>query len=367
MPGTCGGRRRYHFFLRRRRAAAAARRRRRGSAAARSAASSPVIVLTSRRRSCARPIQICLGGLTCICEVTAVPARDLLRRAVEAELQLAVRVLAVERDQHRRVGLVGHADVVGGLAAALAPLRAQRGRPSRRRAGCAAPAARRPRRCECALESADHAAGPTRAPRPRGRAAGAGGSRPPARTCRRSRRGRGRPCRGRSTTSPAACPRRAGRSCRRCRSGCGPARGRVSRCPGSTAWCSVWPLAGVAVAQAQDDRRRLVLLAPAARPAGRPRARASARPAAAAVRGRLHALDHRQRVGRRRHGGRAAGAAAGGACCGWPWPLPPAGGAGAGGTAVGARGRRRRRAAAAPDRAAAEERPARRLRPPSPG
>ena len=73
IPGTCGGRRRYHFFLGGGpcccRTSAPT-----GSAAARSAASSPVIVLTSSRRSCRRPIQICLGGRTCICEVTAAPA-----------------------------------------------------------------------------------------------------------------------------------------------------------------------------------------------------------------------------------------------------------------------------------------------------
>ena len=73
MPGTCGGRRRYHFFFGAGpcccRTSAPT-----GSAARRSAASSPVIVLTSSRRSEPRPIQICLGGRTCICEPTAVPA-----------------------------------------------------------------------------------------------------------------------------------------------------------------------------------------------------------------------------------------------------------------------------------------------------
>ena len=138
-----------------------------GSAAARSAASSPVIVLTSRRRSCPRPIQICLGGWTCICEVTDAPARDLLRRAVEAELQLAVRVLAVERDQHRRVGLVGHGDVVGRLAAALAALRAQRR--GRLDVGLDVQRQRRRRRRRCGWPwSPRRPAAPTPAPRPRG-------------------------------------------------------------------------------------------------------------------------------------------------------------------------------------------------------
>ena len=109
MPGTCGGRRWYHFFF--------------GGGPACSSTSAPTGSrggalggLLARDRldlaggaRCARPIQICFGGRTCICEVTDRARRDLLRRAVEAEPQLAVRVLAVERDQHRRVGLVGHA------------------------------------------------------------------------------------------------------------------------------------------------------------------------------------------------------------------------------------------------------------------
>ena len=50
-----------------------------------------------------------------------------MRRAVEAEVELVVGVLALERDQHGRVGLVLDRDVVVGLAAALPALRAQAG------------------------------------------------------------------------------------------------------------------------------------------------------------------------------------------------------------------------------------------------
>src|SRR5215208_2684625 len=49
--------------------------------------------------------------------------RDLVRRAVEAEVQLVVLVLALERDQDGRVGLVLDGDVEVGLPPALAPLR----------------------------------------------------------------------------------------------------------------------------------------------------------------------------------------------------------------------------------------------------
>ena len=74
MPGTRGafGLRRYHFFLGGGPSASSTAAGS-GCAAARACASSPVIVVIESCRSLPRPIQICLGGLTCIWVVTDPP------------------------------------------------------------------------------------------------------------------------------------------------------------------------------------------------------------------------------------------------------------------------------------------------------
>ena len=197
-------------------------------------ASSPVRVCTDRRFSSGRPIHFWRGGRTTICDFARLAGRDLERRRFEADLQLVVGILVVERDGGRRVGRVLDRDLVARLAAAGGALGLELGLELLERLDAEVQRGGRGLRVVGLRLGGD-----LELPDPRLGLGGAGRVEVdlhlllvrPAGAERRP----GRPCSGRSTTSRPAVRALTARSCRRCRSGCarapGRGRGRPARRP----------------------------------------------------------------------------------------------------------------------------------------